>query len=271
MKSHGKITVPAIIAMKREKRKIVALTAYDATFASLEDEAGVDLILVGDSAGMVIAGGTDTLAITLDEMIFFTRYVRRGVKKALLVTDLPFGSFQVSPQEAIHSAIRAMKEGGAEAVKIEGGAPMLETISQMTKVGIPVLAHLGLTPQSVHIFGGYGLRGKKNDEAKRILDDAVALQEAGAFAIVLEKIPMQLAAEVTKSLEIPTIGIASGPECDGQILVSYDMLGLGSKYLNFKFVRRYMEGGELISDAVKRYAEDVRDGKFPTEGESWSS
>ncbi len=269
MKKSNKVTVPGIMSMKKNGDKIVALTAYDATFAQLEDEAGIDLVLVGDSAGMVIAGQNDTISITLDEMILLTKYVRRGVKRALLITDLPFGSFQVTTDEAVQAAVRAMKEGGAEGVKLEGGQPVLKTIERMTEIGIPVLGHLGLTPQSVHSFGGYGLRGVEEQEADRIRRDAEALQKSGAFAIVLEKIPIELAEDITDNIDIPTIGIASGPYCDGQILVNYDLLGLGTKYINLKFVRKYLEGAQLVKGAVKKYAEDVRNGDFPTEDESW--
>ncbi len=269
MKSDRKITVPGIRAMKREGRKIAALTAYDASFAALEDAAGIDIILVGDSAGMVIAGDPNTLSVTLDEMVFLTKSVSRGVKHALLVADMPFGSFQVTPEKTIEAALRLVKEGHAEAVKIEGGAPMLESIDRLTRVGVPVMGHLGLTPQSIHAFGGHELRGVEELEAERIKRDAVALQEAGAFSLVLEKIPLELAREVTARLAIPTIGIASGPHCDGQILVNYDLFGLSG--MKFRFVRRYLEGGKLVREAVSRYIEDIRKGDFPGENESFSA
>ncbi len=266
-----KVTVPWLVRMKQKGLRIAALTAYDFTFAAIEDSAGLDVILVGDSAGMVIAGNKDTLPVTLDEMVFMTRNVRRGVKTALLVADMPFGSFQVTPEKTIEAALRLMKEGGAEAVKLEGGKPMLETIQRLTDVGVPVMGHLGLTPQSVHAFGGFKLQGATDASAKRILDDAKALEDAGVFAIVLEKIPMELAAEVTRALTIPTIGIASGPQCDGQILVAHDMLGLDAQYMNLRFVRRYLEGAELVRDAVGRYVDDIKKGDFPNEDESWHS
>jgi len=263
-----KVTVPDLLAMKSRGEKIAALTAYDATFAAFEDAAGLDVILVGDSAGMVVKGEADTISITLDEMVFLTRNVSRGVKRALLVADVPFGIMHPSTESAVSGAVRLMKEGRAEAVKIEGAGPLLEAISRMVATGIPVMGHLGLTPQSVHSFGGYGLRGAVEAEAARIRRDALALKEAGVFALVLEKIPATLAAEVSHSLDIPTIGIASGPDCDGQILVNYDMLGMGPK---FRFVRRYMEGCEQITDAVRRYVEDIRSGGFPSSDESFEA
>ncbi|MFH0881477.1 MAG: 3-methyl-2-oxobutanoate hydroxymethyltransferase [bacterium] len=263
-----KVTVPNILAMKQRGEKIAALTAYDATFAAVEDAAGLDLILVGDSAGMVIKGEPDTISITLDEMIFLTRNVSRGVHRALLAVDVPFGVIHRGTQATLDGSVRLMKEGRAEAVKIEGAGPALEPIQRLTELGVPVIGHLGLTPQSVHAFGGYGLRGAEEDEAARIRRDALALQEAGVFAIVLEKIPRKLAADISASLRIPTIGIASGPECDGQILVGYDMLGLGPK---FRFARRYLEGRELIRNAVASYVKDIREGSFPSESESFEA
>lgn len=263
-----KVTVPKLLEMKREGVKITSLTAYDATMGAVLDAAGLDLILVGDSAGMVVKGEPDTISISLDEMVFLTRNVSRGVHRALLVADVPFGVVHGSDEAAIEGAVRLMKEGRAEAVKVEGAGPLLPAIERMTTLGIPVLGHLGLTPQSVHAFGGYGLRGAAEQEAAKIRRDARALQEAGVFGVVLEKIPKQLAAEITASLEVPTIGIGSGPDCDGQILVSYDMLGFGPK---FKFVRRYLEGAELVRDAVSRYAEDIRNGTFPNGDESFEA
>lgn len=263
-----KITVPKIVEMKRRGEKITALTAYDATMGAVLDATGLDMILVGDSASMVIKGDADTLSVTLDEMIFMTRNVSRTVKRALLVGDIPFGPMHISDEAAIEGAVRMIKEGRAEAVKVEGAGPLIPAIERMTNLGIPVLGHLGLTPQSVHAFGGYGLRGAVEEEAAKIRRDARALQDARVFGIVLEKIPRQLASEITASLEIPTIGIGSGPDCDGQILVSYDMLGFGPK---FRFVRRYLEGTRLIQEAVGRYVDDIRDGKFPTEDESFEA
>jgi 3-methyl-2-oxobutanoate hydroxymethyltransferase len=261
-----KITAPRLIEMKQQGIPIAALTAYDATMAAVEDKAGLDLILVGDSAGMVITGRPDTISITLDEMIFMTKNVSRGVKRALLVADMPFGISHISTEVCIEACVRFMKEGRAEAVKIEGAGPALEAISRMTTMGIPIMGHLGLTPQSVHVFGGWDLRGAEEKEAQRIREDALRLQDAGAFSMVLEKIPVELAKEISESLEIPTVGIASGPHCDGQILVSYDMLGLGPK---FRFARRYLEGAKLIQGAVRQYVEDIRAREFPNDDESF--
>lgn len=267
MNADKPVTVPRLIKMKREGVKITALTAYDATFAALEDAAGVDMILVGDSAGMVIAGDSNTIPVSLDEMVMHTRHVRRGVRRAMLVADMPFGNVQESTEQTIRAAVRLMKEGGAEAVKVEGAGPALEAIQRMTRTGIPVVGHLGLTPQYVHSFGGFRLRGRKEAEAERIRHDARALEEAGVFSIVLEKIPAELAAEITAELKIPTIGIGSGRDCDGQILVNYDLFGLSE--VEFKFVRKYLDGAQVIRDAVARYAEDIRNGSFPSDDESF--
>lgn len=263
-----KVTVPDILAMKQRGEKIAALTAYDASFAAIEDAAELDIILVGDSSAMVIKGEPDTISITLDEMIFMTRSVSRSVKHALLAADVPFGEVHRGTGATLDAAVRLMKEGRAEAVKIEGAGPALEPIRHLVQTGVPVMGHLGLTPQSVHAFGGYGLRGGEDEEAAKIRREALELQEAGVFSIVLEKIPRDLATEVTASLRIPTIGIGAGPNCDGQILVSYDMLGLGPK---FRFVRRYLEGRELIRNAVAAYVKDIREGSFPREDESFEA
>lgn len=262
-----KVTVPWLKRMKQKGIKISALTAYDATFGAIQDAAGLDIILVGDSAGMVIRGQKNTISVTMDEMVFMTRSVRRGVRKALLVSDMPFGSFQVTTEETVRNAIRFMKEGRAEAVKIEGCDLVLNAIKQLTTMGVPVMGHVGLTPQSVHQIGGFKLQGTEKEEADKILEDTLKLQEAGVFSIVLEKIPWDLGQQITEKLEIPTIGIASGPYCDGQILVNYDLLGFGAKA--YAFARRYMEGAELVRDAVSRYVEDIREGTFPTLDESF--
>jgi len=254
--------------MKSKGEKISALTAYDYTFGYLLDEAGIDVILVGDSCGNVCAGYETTLPVTLDEMIYHVRSVRRGVQRALLVADMPFMTYQESLEQAIHNAGHLMKEGGAEAVKLEGGAPVCETVRRLVEIGIPVMGHLGFTPQSVHVFGSYGVRGVESRESERIKQDALALQEAGAFALVLEKVPAALAQEVTQMLQIPTIGIGAGVHCDGQILVLYDMLGLYDK-VKFKFVRRYADLAAEIRTAVKQYCEDVQQSKFPGEQESF--
>jgi 3-methyl-2-oxobutanoate hydroxymethyltransferase len=262
------VTVNQIMAMKRHGEKIVALTAYDAMFARLEDEAGVDLMLVGDSLGMVVQGHKNTIPVSIDDTIYHTRACAKVVKRALLVADMPFMSYQESIEQALHNAGRCMKEAGAGAVKLEGGAYIAETIRRMVEVGIPVMGHIGMQPQMVNIYGGYKIQGKKSEQAIQIMRDAEAVQNAGAFAIVLEKIPRELAADITKKLKIPTIGIAAGPDCDGQILVNYDLLGLADQY-NFKFVRRYMEMAQDVRNAVTKWSEDIRSGDFPNDEESF--
>lgn len=254
--------------MKRKGIKIVALTAYDATFARLEDEAGIDLILVGDSLGMVIQGHENTIPVTLEDVIYHTRACSSSVKRALLVADMPFMSYQASPEQALLNAGRCLKEGGAQAVKLEGGEEIAETIRRLVDIGIPVMGHVGMQPQMVNIYGGYKLQGRKSTDAKQILRNAEAVQDAGAFSIVLEKITRGLAAEITKRLKIPTIGIAAGPECDGQILVNYDLFGLADQF-SFKFVRRYLELAKDIREAVAKYGEDIREGRFPSDEESF--
>lgn len=263
-----KIRVSTILRRKADGIKITALTAYDYTFAYLIDEAGVDLILVGDSCGNVCAGYDTTLPVTMDEIIYHTRSVRQGVKRALLVADMPFMSYQERLDEGLRNAGRLMKEGGAEAVKVEGGEHICSVVQRMVAIGIPVVGHLGFTPQSVHEFGGYGVRGRDSDEAERMKRDALALQDAGIFALVLEKVPSRLAKEISEALTIPTIGIGAGPDCDGQILVSYDMLGLYDK-VRFKFVRRYANLAEQVRSAVKQYCQDVTEANFPNEDESY--
>jgi len=263
-----KIRISTILKMKSEKQKITALTAYDFTFAYLLDESGVDLILVGDSCGNVCAGYETTLPVTMDEMLYHIKSVRRGVQHALLVGDMPFMSYQESIELAIHNAGRFMKEGGVEAVKLEGGEPVCPTIRRLVEIGIPVMGHLGFTPQSVHEFGGYGVRGASEIEAERIRKDALALEEAGAFSIVLEKVPAQLAKTVSESLKIPTIGIGAGVDCDGQVLVTYDLLGLFDK-MQFRFARRYADLSGSIRKGVSEYCSDVRAGKFPSKEESY--
>lgn len=263
-----KITVPILIKMKQKGEKIAALTAYDFLSAALLDESGMDLILVGDSLAMVFAGHETTIPITMDEMIYHTKIVRRGVKRALFVADLPFLSYQISPEEAMRNAGRLMKEGGAEAVKMEGGEPIAATVKKLVQVGIPVMGHLGLTPQSIHKFGGYVTQGKKELDAQRLLKDAQILEQAGAFSIVLEKIPAKLGREISESLTIPTIGIGGGNGCDGQIVVTADMLGFFEKFKP-KFVRRYAEIGNTMREAFNGYIRDVKNGSFPDESESF--
>lgn len=262
------LTAWDIIKMKVNKRPIVALTAYDATFARLEDEAGTDVILVGDSLGMVIQGHKNTLPVTIDEMIYHTKACARTIKHALLVSDMPFMSYQTSTRDAMVNAGRCIKEGGASAVKLEGGEFIAETVSCLVKSGIPVMGHIGMRPQMVNVYGGFKLQGKSDKQAQQIIKDAKAIQDAGAFSIVLEKIPMELAKVITNELTIPTIGIAAGPHCDGQILVNFDMLGLSDQY-NFRFVRKYAELGSTIREAVTKYAQDIRNGNFPSEEESF--
>ena len=263
-----KVRVSTILEMKQKGVKITSLTAYDFTMAHLMDESGVDIILVGDSCGNVCAGYETTLPVTMDEMVYHVQCVRRGVKRALLVADMPFMSYQESVEQALHNAGRFMKECGAEAVKLEGGEPICPVVEKMVEIGIPVMGHLGFTPQSVHKFGGFGVRGKETEEAKYIEKSAFALQDAGAFAIVLEKIPAKLAADVTAQLRIPTIGIGAGKECDGQVLVSYDMLGLFDQ-VKYKFVRRYANLADEIRRATTAFGNDVRNGNFPDESESY--
>ncbi len=262
-----KITVPIIMGMKHQE-KIAALTAYDYLTALFLDDAGIDIILVGDSGAMVFAGHETTIPITMDEMIYHVRAASRGVKRALLVGDMPFLSFQVSSEEALRNAGRFIKEGGAEAVKMEGGEAIAETVSRVVNAGIPVMGHLGLTPQSINRFGGYKVQARTESEVQRLIADAKALEQAGAFAIVLEKIPALSAKQITEAVKVPTIGIGAGPYCDGQILVTHDMLGLFEKFRP-KFVRVYAELGRQIREACAQYAEDVKLGHFPSQEESY--
>lgn len=263
-----KITIPEILLMKQEGRRITVLTAYDFPFARLVDQGGVDIILVGDSAGVVVAGHDTTLPVTMDEMVYHVKAVRRAGPKALLVADMPFMSCQAGIEDACRNCGRMIKEGGAEAVKIEGGANMAHVIRSVASIDIPVMGHVGLTPQSIHRMGGYKVQGRK-DQAERILEDALAVEAAGAFSIVLEGIPSRLAARISAELTIPTIGIGAGPQCDGQVLVIHDILGLCEKY-SPKFVKRYADLGPLISDAVRQYVSEVRGGEFPDEEHSFN-
>ncbi|MDZ7270330.1 MAG: 3-methyl-2-oxobutanoate hydroxymethyltransferase [candidate division KSB1 bacterium] len=265
-----KVTVPVVREMKRRGEKIAALTAYDATMAALLDEAGLDIILVGDSAAMVVAGYETTLPMTMEAMLYHTAAVRRGVKRALLVADMPFLSYQVTAEEAMRNAGRFFQEAGAEAVKVEGGKEVVDTVARLTAAGMPVLGHLGLTPQSIRKFGGYVLQGATQEEAERLVRDARLLEQAGAFAIVLEKIPVEVAKRITEAVSVPTIGIGAGPYCDGQILVTHDMLGLFEKFRP-KFARRYAELGQLIRQACTGYVADVKAGTFPSLEESFQA
>ncbi len=256
------ITIQQLIQWKQQGRPIVVLTAWDYAFAQILDTAGVDMILVGDSLAMVALGYDTTLPVTLDEMIHHTKAVKRGVKRALVVCDLPFLTYQESVTQALHSAGRVLKETGAQAVKLEGGSPaIIETVSRLTQAGIPVLGHVGLTPQSVHQLG-YRQQGKTQAAAERILQEAIALSQAGAFAIVLEHIPSQLAAEITQKISIPTIGIGAGNHCDGQVLVTTDLLGMSEKIPPFAKV--YANLRQSITEAVKDYSQDVRNHEFPS-------
>ncbi len=262
-----KVTTTLFREMK-SREKIAVLTAYDCLVAKLLDEAGIDAILVGDSAGMVFSGYETTLSVTMEEMIYHTKAVRRGVKRALLIADMPFLSYQTSPEVALANAGRFLQEAGAEAVKIEGGREMVETVAKLTGVGIPVMGHLGLTPQSIHQFGGYRVRGKSPEEAQRLIQDAQMIEQAGCFSLVLEKVPSELAEKITEGLKIPTIGIGAGPHCDGQVLVVHDMLGLFEKFKP-KFVRRYAQLAEELRRAFQAYIRDVKGGGFPAPEESY--
>ncbi len=263
-----RVTVPSIIKMKERHEPIAMLTAYDALMADLVDRSGIDIILVGDSAGMVMGGFENTLSVSMEDMLFYTKSVRRGVNRALLVADMPFMSYQTGLEDAVRNAGRFLQEAGAEAVKLEGGKPVSDIIYRLTDIGIPVMGHLGLTPQSIHQLGGYGVQGKEDALATRLKEDALLLQDAGVFSLVLEKIPATLAADITQSLHIPTIGIGAGNSCDGQVLVTHDMLGLYDKFKP-KFVRRYAELGKNLLDAVAHYIEDVKNKDFPNEHESY--
>ena len=263
-----RVTTKTVQEMKDAGVPIAVLTAYDYTSARLYDQAGIDVLLVGDSASNVMAGNETTLPMTLDQMIYHAQCVVRGIDRSLVVVDLPFGSFQGDSTEALQSAIRVMKETGAHAVKMEGGAAVTETVQRMVTAGIPVMGHLGLTPQSIYNFGTYQVRAREEEEARQLREDAKQLEEAGCFALVLEKIPAALAAEVTEFLSIPTIGIGAGKQTDGQVLVSHDALGLSTDF-NPRFVRRYARLDETITDAIGEYVSDVRDRAFPSEDESY--
>lgn len=263
-----KVTVPGIRARKRSGRKIAMLTAYDATMARLLDEGGADILLVGDSLGMVVQGLPNTLPVTLDEICYHGRAVARGTRRAQVVGDMPFMSFQVSAEKALEAAGKLMKEGGVEAVKLEGGEIVAEHVHRITSVGIPVMGHVGLMPQSVHAMGGFRVQGKQEDDALRVIADARALEQAGAYAIVLEGIPSELARRITEAVDVPTIGIGAGPHCDGQVLVCYDFLGM-YRDLRPKFVKRFAELGEAVVAATAAYVEEVRAGTFPAEEHSF--
>lgn len=262
------VTTLRLKEMKDRGEKISMITSYDYSMATIVDGAGMDVILVGDSAANVMAGHETTLPITLDQMIYHAQSVVRGVNRALVVCDMPFGTYQGDSQAALDSAVRIMKETGADAVKMEGGAEILDSIKRILTAGIPVMGHLGLTPQSIHKFGTYTVRAKEEAEAKKLMDDAKLLEEAGCFAIVLEKIPAQLAKEVTESLSIPTIGIGAGSGTDGQVLVIHDMLGI-NKGFSPRFLRKYANLHEIMTEAVSHYIEDVKSCDFPNQNEQY--
>jgi 3-methyl-2-oxobutanoate hydroxymethyltransferase len=264
----SRVTIKVLEQMKSKGEKISMLTAYDYSFAKIIDEAGIDIILVGDSASNVIAGHETTLPITLDQMIYHASSVIRAVKRALVVVDLPFGTYQSDSQEALKSAIRIMKESGAHAVKLEGGHLAKESIERIIQAGIPVMGHLGLTPQSIYKFGTYTVRAKEDEEAKTLILDSKMLEKVGCFSIVLEKIPNKLAKKVTSSLKLPIIGIGAGSHVDGQVLVSHDMLGM-NKDFSPRFLRRYLDLDSLVSNAVKKYSKDIKDGNFPNKEEQY--
>jgi 3-methyl-2-oxobutanoate hydroxymethyltransferase len=263
-----RVTTHILQEMKYRGEKIAMLTAYDYSMATIVDDAGIDIILVGDSASNVMAGHETTLPITLDQMIYHASSVVRAIKRALVVVDLPFGSYQGNSKEALISAIRIMKESGAHAVKMEGGLEIAESISRILAAGIPVMGHLGLTPQSIYKFGTYTVRAREEAEAHKLREDALKLQELGCFGVVLEKIPAKLATEVSESLTIPTIGIGAGPHCDGQVLVIHDMLGL-NKGFRPRFLRQYATLYDVMNDAIQSYIKDVKAKDFPNESEQY--
>ncbi|MEY4510742.1 MAG: hypothetical protein RLZZ450_2864 [Pseudomonadota bacterium] len=258
-----RLTVPSIRGMKTRAERIAMVTAYDATFAQMIDEGGADMLLVGDSLGMVVQGLDSTLPVTVDEMIYHCRAVSRGARRALVVGDLPFMSWQLSTEQALKNAARFLSEGGAQAVKLEGGVEAADTVRKLVRLGIPVVGHVGLMPQSVHAMGGFRVQGKTAEAADSVLDDAIAIADAGAFAIVLEGIPSDLAARITASIDIPTIGIGAGVSCDGQVLVCYDLLGL-TPNMRPKFVKRYAELYAEGKQAVATYCDEVKRGVFPS-------
>ncbi|MDC7998114.1 3-methyl-2-oxobutanoate hydroxymethyltransferase [Gilvibacter sediminis] len=267
-KEYKRITTKTLVDMKHNGEKISMLTAYDYTMARIVDGAGIDVILVGDSASNVMAGHETTLPITLDQMIYHASSVIRGINRSLVVVDLPFGTYQSDPKEALRSAIRIMKESGGHAVKLEGGREIKDSIKRILNAGIPVMGHLGLTPQSIYKFGTYTVRAKDKDEAEKLKEDALMLERIGCFAIVLEKVPASLAAEVAKSVQIPIIGIGAGPGCDGQVLVTHDMLGMTYEF-NPRFLRRYLDLYSEMTGAFEKYIADVKSGDFPNEDEQY--
>ncbi len=264
----SKVTINTLLSKKAEGKKITMLTAYDYPSAKIVDEAGIDAILVGDSLAMVVQGLENTLPVTMDEMIYHTRMVSRAVENAMVIGDMPFMSYQASRREAIHNAGRFVKEGGASGVKIEGGLEVVKTVEKIVRAEIPVVAHIGLTPQAVHRMGGYKVQGRSDKAQKRLKKEAEELQDAGALCLVLEAVPTELAQEITEMLSIPTIGIGAGPHCDGQILVLHDVIGMFDRFVP-KFVKKYANLKEDALKAIRRYKEEVEEGNFPTEKESF--
>jgi 3-methyl-2-oxobutanoate hydroxymethyltransferase len=256
------ITTHTLLEMKAKGERIVALTCYDALFARLLDASGIDILLVGDSLNQVLAGAASTLSATLEQMIYHTRIVRRGAERAMVICDMPFLTYQVSPEDALRNCGRAMKESGCQAVKVEGGQPIAPTVRRLVDAGIPVMGHVGLTPQSVHALGGYRVQGRDEAAAERLRTDAKALEDAGAFAVVLELVPAPLASQITKALTIPTIGVGAGPACDGQVLVVHDILGLNDQF-SAKFVKKYAALAEDVREAARLFAAEVREGRYP--------
>ncbi len=267
-KSPKKVTTRSLRTMKERGERIAALTAYDFLMAQLLDQSGIDVILVGDSAGMVVQGHETTVQVTLEQMLYHSQVVARGVDRALVVADMPFMSFQVNPDDALRNAGRMIKEAGAESVKLEGGERIAATIRRIVDIGIPVMGHLGLTPQSIHKFGTYQVRATDPEEADELRRDAKALEDAGVFAIVIEKVPASLATEISKSVKVPVIGIGAGAGCDGQILVTHDMLGLYTRF-HPRFVRRYAELGKEMKGAFEHFVRDVKAKEFPSKDESY--
>jgi 3-methyl-2-oxobutanoate hydroxymethyltransferase len=273
---NGRVTVPGILSRKTRlpggsfetREKITCLTGYDYPTARLLDAAGIEILLVGDSLGMVVLGYDTTLPVTLDEILHHTRAVARATRRALVVADMPYGSYHVSIEQGVGNALRLVKEGGAAAVKLEGGERRLELIARMVEAEIPVMGHIGLTPQSFHKLGGFKVQGKSAEAVAALLRDARAIEAAGAFSLVLESIPREIAAEISRELRIPTIGIGAGPDCDGQVLVFHDLVGLSLEH-SPKFARRYADLAGAISDAARRFSDDVRSGDFPSEAESF--
>ena len=267
-KQYKRITTKTLVDMKSKGEKISMLTAYDYTMAKIVDNSGIDVILVGDSASNVMSGHETTLPITLDQMIYHASSVVRAISRSLVIVDLPFGTYQSDPKEALRSSIRIMKESGAHGIKMEGGKEIKESIKRILNAGIPVMGHLGLTPQSIYKFGTYTVRAKKDTEAEKLKKDALLLEKAGCFAIVLEKVPAKLAEEVAKSLQIPIIGIGAGKGVDGQVLVTHDMLGMTHEF-NPRFLRRYLDMFSEMTGAFQKYIDDVKSGNFPTEKEQY--